>query len=455
MLTPRLQLLVNTIGRLVRRKAVPSLKKVLAKYRPEEVAVSLLHLTANERLEIFGLCPDDEFRISLLSEVDEDIAAAIISELELKRAAELLQKMNPDDTADILGELPEETRDNLLRLIKNVHGGDVEELLQYDESTAGGIMNPHAFSLHRDTTVGVAIKELQNAERIEMAFYVYVVTEEDRLVGVVSLRQLVTSQPETPLDEIMTPDVVSVHPEEDQEEVARLASRFGFLAIPVVGESGELLGIVTIDDVIDVIREEATEDILKMAGAGHALMESHSILTAIRVRLPWLAATAVGGALAATIMSQFEAALTKVLALAFFVPVVIGMGGNVGTQSATIVIRGLATGRISPNQFWKVVGREILVGALLGVVYGAVLGLFGLLKFSPNGWTNSALIGGVVGFSTMATMTIGAVVAAIFPMVFEKLNIDPAAASGPIVTTSVDVLGILGYFFVASLLLGV
>jgi len=455
MLSPKLQLLTNTVGRLVRRKAIPSLKKVLSKYRAEDVAVSLVHLTASERLEVFMLCPDDEYRISILSELDEDIAAGMVRELDIKRAAELFQSMNPDDTADILGELPEDHRDEILKLIKNGYGGDLEDLLQYDESTAGGIMNPQAFSLHRDTTVEEAISALQNAERVEMAFYIYVVTDEERLIGVVSLRQLVTSQPKTTLGEIMTPDVVSVRPEEDQEDVARLASRFGFLAIPVVGDSGELLGIVTIDDVIDVLREEATEDILKMAGAGHALMESHSVFTAIKVRLPWLAATAVGGAMAAAIMVQFEAALSKIVALAFFVPVVLGMGGNVGTQSATIVIRGMATGRISPSQFWRVVGREVLVGGLLGVVYGITLGLFGLVRFYNTGFQNAALLGSVVGLATMTTMTLGALVASTFPLAFERFNIDPAAASGPIVTTSLDVLGVLSYFLLAGLLLGV
>jgi magnesium transporter len=456
MLTPRLQLLTSTVGRLLRRGATPSLKKVLSKYRPEELSVALMHLTAAERLRIFHLCPDDEYRASVLSELELDIAAEIVQELETKKAAGLLQKMNPDDAADILGELPEDDQSELLKLMRTAEQDSVEDLLRYDESTAGGIMNPHAFSLHRKTKVSEAIAALQTAERVEMAFYVYVVDDEDKLVGVVSLRQLVTSQPEEPLEDVMMPDVICVQPEEDQEEVARLASRYGFLAIPVVDDTRELLGIVTIDDVIDVIREEATEDILKMAGAGHALMESHSVFTSFRVRLPWLLATAIGGALAAAIIGQYEAAISEVIALAFFIPVVLGMGGNVGTQSASIVVRGLAMGRINPKQFWRVLGREVVVGLVLGVVYGAALGAFGFVRFAAGigGWENAVLIGAVVGVSTLSTMTLGATVASVFPLVFERLHIDPAAASGPFVTTAVDILGTLTYFFVAKAILG-
>jgi magnesium transporter len=451
-------MLTSTVGRLLRRGATPSLKKVLAKYRPEEVAVSLVHITSTERLQVFELCPDDEYRVSVLSELDLDIAADMVEELEACRAAALLQQMNPDDAADILGELPDDRQAELLKLLRSGKGDEdsVEDLLRYDESTAGGIMNPHAFSLGRTVTVSEAIAALQKAERVEMAFYVYVVNDEDKLAGVVSLRQLVISKPEKPLEDIMTTDVISVQPEEDQEEVARLASRYGFLAIPVVDDTRQLLGIVTIDDVIDVIREEATEDILKMAGAGHALIESHSFWTSFRVRLPWLLATAIGGALAAAIMGEYEDALSEVIALAFFIPVVLGMGGNVGTQTASIVVRGLAMGRISPRHFWRVMGRELGIGLALGVIYGSALGAFGFVRFanSLGGWENAMIIGAVVGVSTICTMTLGAIVAAVFPLVFERLHIDPAAASGPFVTTAVDIMGTLAYFFVAKSMLG-
>jgi len=454
MLTPRLQLLSSTVTRLVRRGAKASLAKIMGKYRPEEVAVAFLHLTPAERMQLFLSCPNDEYQTDLLSELEVDIAAQLIEAMPSQGAAKFLQHMDPDDAADIIGELTEERQTELLQLMHSGGQEHLEELLRYDEATAGGIMNPNVFALLRGMKVHDAIEALQDAEDAEIVFYVYVVNDQEQLVGVVPLRRLVTSKPNISLDGIMTSDVISVQPEEDQEEVAKLVSRYGFLSIPVVDQSRRLLGLVTVDDVIDVIREEATEDILKMAGAGHALMESHSILTSVRVRLPWLLATAVTGSLNAIVIGHFQASLSQVLALAFFIPVVLGMGGNVGTQSASIVVRGLAMGRISLGQFWTVLKREMSVGFILGFVYGGLVGAFGILKLSSTGWHNALLVGGTVGTSIMASMTLGTMVAALYPMLFERLNVDPAAASGPFVTTTTDLLGTLTYFLVAKHMLG-
>ncbi|MCD6499898.1 MAG: magnesium transporter [Deltaproteobacteria bacterium] len=454
MLTPRLQLLSSTVTRLVRRGAKASLTKIMRKYRPEELAVAFLHLTLAERMQLFQACPDDEYQTDLLSELEVDIAAELILGMPPQGAAKFLQHMDPDDAADIIGELPEERQTELLQLMQSGGQEHLEELLRYDESTAGGIMNPNVFALPRGMKVHEAIEALQDAEDAEIVFYVYVVNDQEQLVGVVPLRRLVTSKPNVALDGIMTADVISVQPEEDQEEVAKLVSRYGFLSIPVVDQSRRLLGIVTVDDVIDVIREEATEDILKMAGAGHALMESHSVWTSVRVRLPWLLATAVTGSVNALVISHFQASLSQVLALAFFIPVVLGMGGNVGTQSASIVVRGLAMGRISLGQFWTVLKREMSVGFILGFIYGAMVGGFGILKLSSTGWHNALLVGGTVGTSIAASMTLGSMVAAMYPMLFERLNVDPAAASGPFVTTTTDLLGTLTYFLVAKHMLG-
>ncbi len=454
MLSPRLQVLTNTVTRLLRRGAKEALTKIMRKYRPEDLAVAFLHLTPAERIELFAACPDDEYRANLLSEMEVDIAAEIVQKLDRARAVELLHKLDPDDAADILGELPEELQEEFLALLKDAEG-HIEDLLQYDESTAGGIMNPNYFALHRSTTVAEAIEALQKASDQEVVFYVYVVNDEDQLVGVVPLRRLVTSKPDIPLEDIMTPDVISVYPEMDQEEVARLVSRYGFLSIPVVDQSRRLLGVVTIDDVIDVIREEATEDILKMAGAGHELMESHNAFTSVRVRLPWLLATAVAGSINSVVIGQFQSSLMKMVALAFFIPVVLGMGGNVGTQTASIVVRGLATGRISLRQFWRVLRRETAAGFLLGLIYGAAVGAFGVIRLVESGWNNALLVGGAVGLSIVCSMTLGTIVASVYPMLFERLRVDPAAASGPFVTTTTDLLGTVTYFLIARAILGV
>jgi magnesium transporter len=452
MLSPKLQLLVSTVARLLRRHADKSLSKVLAKQRPEDVAVILRHVTQGEWLPLLNACPDDDFRAEVLSETDEYVAGVLVSDMPPARAVELLHLMDPDDVADIVGELEEEKQTEILALLNKGHGEDVEELLSYGDETAGGIMNPVFFSLHRHVTAEQAIAQLRSAERVEMAFYVYVVNDEDQLVGVVSLRDLVTTAPDTPLDDIMTSAVISVNAEMDQEEVARLASRYGFLAIPVVDDHHKLLGIVTIDDVIDVIKEEATEDFLRMAGADSDLLETgSSIRRHIRSRVVWLVASAAGGLVAAALMGVFELQLAKILPLAFFVPVVIGMGGNVGTQSSTIVVRGIAMGRIDVKRLWWVLGREALVGMTLGVIYGLAVGLFGFLWFKGGGagWT-SLQLAAVVSTSVVGSMTVAAAVGSFIPLIMERLHIDPAVATGPFVTTAIDMLGILLYFSIAQ-----
>jgi len=452
MLSPKLQLLVSTVARLLRRGAGQSLEKVLGKQRSEDVAVILRHVTSGQWRPIFDACPDDEFRAEVLAEVDEQVAVELVSNMAVSRVIELFKLMGPDDQADILGELNDEKQAEILAAMEQDHGEEVEGLLNYNEQTAGGIMNPVFFALPQETTAEEAIRQLRAADRVEMAFYIYVVNDDEQLVGVASLRQLVTTSPETPLDDFMTVDVVAVNPEMDQEEVARLASRYGFLAIPVLDESRRLLGIVTIDDVIDVIKEEATEDILRMAGADGDLLETgSSIGRHVRSRVVWLVASAAGGLVAAMLMGIFEMELTKILPLAFFVPVVIGMGGNVGTQSSTIVVRGLAMGRIDVKRLWMVIGRESVVGAMLGLIYGAVVGLFGMAVYSSGGDNWSALqLGGVVALAVLGSMTLAAFVGSLIPLIMERLHIDPAVATGPFVTTAVDMLGILIYFSIAK-----
>ena len=451
MLNPKLQLLVTTASRLLRRRADGSLAKVLAKQRAEDVAIIMRHVTPGEWPPILKACPNDDFRAEVLSEVESHVAAALIGVMRPEEAVELLHRMDPDDAADIVGALDEEKQAPLLALLNKSHGDEVEGLLHYGDETAGGIMNPVFFSMHQDTTTEEVIRKLRSAERVEMAFYVYVLNDQEQLVGVVSLRDLVTTAPETPLHKIMASDVISVHPEMDQEDVARLASRYGFLAIPVVDNGHKILGIVTIDDVIDVIKEEATEDILRMAGADSDLLETGSSLRKhVKSRIVWLVASAVGGLIAATLMGVFEMTLSKILPLAFFVPVVIGMGGNVGTQSSTIVVRGLAMGRIDIKRLWWILGREALVGLTLGMFYGICVGIFGFLYFHDggSGWT-SLQLGAVVSLSVLGSMTLAAGVGAFIPLIMERLHIDPAVATGPFVTTAIDMLGILLYFNIA------
>jgi magnesium transporter len=285
-----------------------------------------------------------------------------------------------------------------------------------------------------------------------MVFYLYVTDDDDRLVGVVSLRDLVTSPPDKTLDNIMTKNVISVQPETDQEEVAKIVSRYNYLAVPVIDLEEHMLGIVTVDDVVDVIREEATEDFLQMAGAGkdREILLKSSWGNA-RARLPWLFASWVGGVAAVAIIGVFKNMLETTVALAAFIPVIIGMGGNIGTQSSTIIVRGLATGRVDIGNNLKIIIKEIKVGLILGVLYGLLLGVFATLKFVNT----TPYLGLIVALSILSSMIISTFVGTLVPLLFRKLDIDPAIATGPFVTTSIDIIGVTLYFLIASALIPV
>jgi magnesium transporter len=444
----RTKLLLDTIKRLLRRDATAHLHKIVNKTHAADLAAVFRFLTSSEQEALFDLMEYVEQKAMFFSELEEPILLELIEDMPAEKIAQILEQMPNDDVADLLGKLSDERAKALLDLMTKEGSEEVEELLGYDAETAGGIMLPDFIALKQETTAREAIKALQkDYVDIEMPFYLYVVDDHDNLVGVISLRQLVVVPPETKLKSIMATDVVSVQTETDQEEVAKLVARYNILAVPVVDENNTLVGIVTVDDVIDIIREEATEDILKMAGAGEDLVESQSLLKSTRIRLPWLMASWIGGVIAFLIIGQFESSLNKLVSLAAFIPIIMGMGGNIGTQSSTIVVRGLATGRLSVKQIGRVVCQELAIGFLLGFVYGLLIGFVVHLRYEF--W----LVGATVGLAVMISMTIAATVGSLMPMVFARINIDPAVATGPFVTTSIDILSVFFYLQIATLLL--
>ncbi len=450
MLPPRLQLLSDSLSRFLRRNSMKHVERLLGKARPADVAVVMRFVDERFLDRVFDALPDDEFRSETLSELDEHLVAQIAEGREIAALAGLIERMGTDDQADVVAALPDAVRDALLDHLAPAEAEEVEDLLAHAPDTAGGIMSPDFFALPEQTTAADAIAALQATDDVEMAFYVYVLSDAGHLVGVVSLRALVTHPAKMPLAEMMVSDVISASVDTDQEDVARMAARYNLLAIPVVDDANRLVGIVTIDDVIDVIREEATEDILKMAGADESAYEARSLLRNVRTRAPWLFATWAGGLVASVLIGAFEVQLERQVALAAFIPIVLGMGGNVGTQTATIMVRGLATGRVSAQVGLQYVGRELGIGVLLGVGYGILLGLYAMVRYGEGGF--SVALPATVGLSILASMMIAATVGALVPLACERLNVDPAVATGPVVTTTVDVLAILVYFVVAGLL---
>ncbi len=450
MSTDRNRILVESIKRLLRRGAASHLGKIVNKTHAADLSVVFRSLSLAQQRNLFGLILDVEQKGILFSELDEDTFQDLIEDMKIEDIVRILESMPADDVADIIGRLPEEKSQTILDKMKKAESEEVEDLLRYEDDTAGGIMVPDFIALREDVTAREAIESLQTEHSdVEMAFYLYVVDEYGKLVGVSSLRQLVVVSPETPLKEFMTTDVFSVQTDMDQEEVARLVARYDILAVPVVDGSNRLMGIVTVDDVIDILRKEATEDILKMAGAGEEFVETKTILKSTRIRLPWLFASCLGGIFAFFIIGQFESSLSKIAYLAAFIPVIMGMGGNIGTQSSTIVVRGLATGRIHARDIWTVVYKELSIGLILGLVYGLLIGSVAQFRYSMEALALS------VALAVLCSMSIAALVGSLVPMGFARVNIDPAVATGPLVTTAIDIISVYFYFIIATTLLGI
>ena len=444
------KILVDSVKRLLRRGAISHLGKIVNKTHGADLSVLFRSLSLAQQRKLFDMITDVEQKGIMFSELEEDIFQDLIEDMPVEAIVEILESMPADDVADIIGRLPEDRSQDILDKMKKAESEEVEDLLRYDDDTAGGIMVPDFIALKEDVTAREAIESLQKEHSdVEMAFYLYVVDEYGKLVGVSSLRQLVVVAPETPLKEFMSTDVFSVQTDMDQEEVARIVARYDILAVPVVDDSNRLVGVVTVDDVIDILRKEATEDILKMAGVGEEFVETKSILKSTRIRLPWLFASCIGGLFAFFIIGKFESSILKYAYLAAFIPVIMGMGGNIGTQSSTIVVRGLATGRLNVRDIWSVVLKELSIGVILGLVYGALIGSVAQLRYSMMALAIS------VALAVISSMSVAALVGSLVPMAFARINIDPAVATGPFVTTAIDIISVFFYFKIATTLLGI
>ncbi|MEM6297036.1 MAG: magnesium transporter, partial [Myxococcota bacterium] len=361
---------IQILHTLLRAGDKRRLRRTLERLDDVQVARQLDNLESADQLAALRLLPSSR-RGEIVGAMRYESAAGLVAALAPEEAASLVDDLDPDDAVDILGRLPEGALSAILKRLDRDDADEIEELLAYDAETAGGIMSPDFFSCAPSATVSDALESIQTAEELpEAAFYVYVCDDDDRLVGVCSLRMLVTSRPNQPLADIMLTEVTAVPADTDQEDVAEMVSRYDLVAVPVVDTQRRLIGVIDVDDVVDVLREEATEDILKMAGAGEDLADARSFLGALRVRWRWLMAAAVGGTAAALSLSGFDSLLATVPALAFFMPVVAAMGGNIGIQSSTIVVRGLAVGYIEADRVRRLVVREVGLGVVMGLLFG-------------------------------------------------------------------------------------
>ena len=440
-------LLQGSLLRFVRRGAWEHAGRLLEKSHPADIAQVLDRLTEADRRAVFDLITDAQTRAGVLPLLEFAARADLLVGMQTESAAGILQLMETDDAAEVLRELPRGEADAILGAL-GARAEDIESLLLYPEGSAGSIMVPDYFALNETLTVKEAIEYLQSRGTAEASFYVYVVDDRNTLVGVLSLRQLIMQPPYTVLRECMVGDPIRVTADTDQEEVARIVARYDLLAIPVVDSRSALIGVVTVDDVIDVMRDEATEDILKLAGTTVEEVTSPGFLRGAWIRFPWLAASFVGGAVGIFLLSRYESLLSTTVQVAFFLPIILGMGGNVGSQCSMVIVRGLAAGRLELESVSRIVIHEVGTSVLLAVTFAATLGaVAAVLEYGP------ATFPLVVSLGMLVSMISAATVGTLLPLAFDRLGVDPAVASGPFVTTSTDIAGIAGFCLIAFALL--
>ena len=445
----RIDVVLDSVKRLQRIGATGNLLNLLQKQHPADLAEVLGQLQDSERRTVFNTLIAHNSRLGMeaLSELEPEVAESLLVDHAPDELARLFTELPTDDAAALVGQLPKELSFAVLELMHGADSGDVQHLLEYEDQTAGRIMNPNVFALSEDLTAGEAIMALQRSREVEMVFYLYVVDERRHLVGVVSLRRLLLVSPETPLKRIMTVELISARVDTDQEDAAREVANYNLLAIPVVDEENKLVGIITVDDVIDVLKDEATEDILRLAGVAADEHVFTSPMEAWRKRLPWLGINLVTATLAALVVREFQATVEEVVALAAFMTVVASMGGNAATQTLTVIVRGIALDELTWSNSRRVLGKEALVGLGNGVVLG---GAGALVAWWIVG---NPYIGGILALAMLINLLVAAIAATLIPIGLRALKIDPALASSVFITTLTDVFGFFAFLGLATFFL--
>jgi len=439
--------LIGRVKDFIDREERPALMKVIDEMRPADVADLIEHLELDERLYIFELL-EPEGAGEILVEIEPPVQERLLDNLDNEVISEIVHGLDSDDAADLVGDLPAERAKEIIESLEGDVSEDLEKLLPYPDDSAGGIMALEFVAVRADSTAQEAIHTIrENREEVQNIYYLFVIDDANRLVGVVSLKDLVLEPPDKKIRDFMNPEVISVTIDTDQEEVARLVKKYNLVSIPVVDKDQRLVGRITHDDIIDVIEEEANEDIGLMAGVIHQEIAEESPWKISRARLPWLIVGLFGGILAAWVINQFEASLQKILALSFFFPVIMAMGGSTGTQAATVAVRGLATGDISMFNIGKRLWVEMKVAFFNGVLLGILLGM--IVGF----WLSDYRLGMIVALSLIIIVLNAGFIGAAVPLAFKKLKIDPALATGPFVTTTNDILSLLIYLGLVTIFL--
>ena len=447
----KLDVVLDSVKRLMRMGATANLVNLLQKQHPADLAQLFSDLPEKERQSAFTFLAERNTKLAMeaLSELGPESGAKLLADRSAEEIVKLTQELPSDDAAALIDYLPEELAASVLeQLQKRPAGGDVGELLEYAEQAAGRIMNPKVFALAEDMTAGESITALQSSRDVEVVFYLYVIDARRHLVGVVSLRRLLLVSPETPLKRIMTTDLISVRADMDQEEVARLVASYNLLAIPVVDEENKLVGVITVDDVIDVIKDEATEDVYRLAGVAGDDRVFTKASESLRKRLPWLLVNLGTAFLAASVVGLFKNTIDQVVALAIYMPVVAGMGGNAATQTLTVIVRGIALGELTWGNTRKALLKEAVVGIGNGVACGTIGALVAWM------FSRDLMLGGILAMAMIINMFVAATAGTLIPLMLRALKVDPALASSVFITTLTDVFGFFSFLGLAKVFLG-
>lgn len=421
------------------------IKAVITDIHPV-VILDLIHANEDSASALLAHL-SDEVIADIVEEEDDEDKYELLKLFSDVKQKHILEEMSNDEVTDLLGELKDEEQQELLAKLSSEDRQDVKELMCYDEDSAGGLMTTEFISIRAKNTVRQTLEYLQRNTDGETAYYLYVTDRQNVLKGVVSLRDIVSSTFDTNMLEITNPNVISVRYDEDQEAVWKQFEKYGFVMMPVVDEENHMLGIITVDDIMDVIQEETTEDINRLGQVGKEERIDSQLFESLKSRLPWLVINLFTAVMAAAVISLFEGTISQVVSLATIMPIVTGMGGNAGTQSLTIVVRGLSLGELTKENAVSILAKEVGVGLFSGIVIGVLIAV-GAMLFERN-----PMFGLVTGVAMFLNMILANIAGYFIPVLLEKCHVDPALASGVFVTTVTDVLGFLFFLGLATMAL--
>jgi magnesium transporter len=444
-----IRIAISSARKFINIGSLTRLWNLLKNFHAADIASLMDHLILRERLVLINILyeKEKEKAVDVLSEIEEEDAAQILQALPVEQIADLFQQSASDDVAAIMPLLSEELQKSILEAMEDKPSEDVLELLDYEEETAGRIMSPNFYALNQDTNVSDAITAMQLEGDVESAFYLYVVDNENHLVGVVSIRNLLFSRPNTPMKKIMTTDVISVTTDTDQEIVARNVADYNLVAIPVVDTNKVLVGVVTVDDIIDVIDKEATEDMYKMMSLDSTDRIQDSAWSSIKKRLPFLLFSMLTASLAPLVVNNFTGTIQKVVELAVFIPLVMALGGIAGNQTIAIIVREIAMGQTDWISARKALMKEIFVGLGNGLFIGMITGILSFIIFS------NYYLGFIIGAAIIINLIIAALIGTLIPLFLKLIKLDPALGSVNLLTMCTDSVGVLTLLGLGTLFL--